>query len=420
MDMRHAMLSFLPKRVRGALMASMALGISACGAPAPGPVEPHHFAGFGEEPEFFIDSFDVMAEASFESRLPRVVDAAGSAISGPCFEAVLQPRTWETSNPQVLGILTSHRGDIERAILHWMLRAVMTGIPVGSELDHWRVSYERPYVVQVDQRDLALDGDQSCIDASLKSMPVGSRVITTLFGARVFSFRSPRPLQQDELVAMRKAAARENMQLKPVNAYTPAVDRNGKPRRGPKRERLFNSPGGELIPMSKVPPPNKRAAIEWRLIARRPLCFARGDMPPTRWRQESDPLRCEVYVVYDDVTPQVPECSGMGFVGFGVRRGKEANGLVVYVAADGDLVQKEISFGNAGSLTVGGRTVVWVTAEKLEEGARLRIDSLMLETGKPHTQPAAFPPPKKRKSTRPKKRRKPREKKPLSDPGIRF
>ena len=112
------------------------------------------------------------------------------------------------------------------------------------------------------------------------------------------------------------------------------------------------------------------------------LWLAWGDLPKESWAKESDPALCSLNLVDYDATPRVPACDKHREAGFGVEPGDEDGPVVLKVASDGVVVKKTAKYGQETMIQAGDRVVVWVTATPIEEGADLKVDSLVLDPGK--------------------------------------
>jgi hypothetical protein len=186
-------------------------------------------------------------------------------------------------------------------------------------------------------------------------------------------------VSHDALVRMKKAAKKLGVKLKEAESYVPALDKDGKQIRNQDGKKLYTSPNGELITKKQIPPLKKHVACEWTLSSGAPLYFAFGDLPDKAWARELSPDKCSLNLVFDDVVPRIPECPELNEAGFGVKRGKSPDQVVISVTVDNQTSSAEIPFGRVGMVTAGKRVVVWVRASKIEEGAYLTIDSLVLD-----------------------------------------
>jgi hypothetical protein len=219
-----------------------------------------------------------------------------------------------------------------------------------------------------------------CIGEKTGKLPQGSRAVTTLFGARVFHFKSPKPVDNETLVAMRKAIRKAGMKIEEAESYVLARDDNGKTKVNPEGKKLYTSPDGKLILKKQIPRPKDRVAYEWTLLSKTPIYFAWGELPSEALKREFNKEKCALNLVFNDATPRVPECPFQE-AGFGVLPWPEPSEAVVRVTADHITRSEIVAFDKVQMIQVGGRVVVWVKAEKIEEGALLKVDSLVLDPG---------------------------------------
>jgi hypothetical protein len=160
--------------------------------------------------------------------------------------------------------------------------------------------------------------------------------------------------------------------------YKPAVNENGK-KVFKKGKPLFQAPDGSLVLKRDVPPPAKRPVFEVIVNIPMVLNFAYGDMLPSNISYELNSKACEIGLIFDDLTPRAPECLELKDAAFGIQEGDDSSKLIVKMA-DGETTSgTEVEYGKPAMITTGGRVVAWVTASRAEEGARLLIDSIVLQ-----------------------------------------
>ncbi|MCP4675649.1 MAG: hypothetical protein GY854_09125 [Deltaproteobacteria bacterium] len=380
------------------LAAAACLFVPACGArndTADTVAPPENVEG---EPEFDIAGFEVLEEATTLADLPYLVGHNGAVVKTPCWAITKNTKSWQTENPSVLRDLEKNIGAIQGAVMAWARNALLPSDTSWSTVASWRVALEKPQIVHASLEHVRLLDDQQCIDEQKAALPQKSKTVTTLFGALELHFRSKTPLDAKLLKNMRKAAKKASARLKSVRyEYPRAVDAGGKPLKDEKGRPLFQGPGGELLPRFKIPKPKNRPVFEWKLVFKKPLYVAFGDLPSDVWAREIDPSQCSVNLIFDDATPRVPECAGAKDAGFGVATGGSPGTVVVKVTADGMTVSEEVPFNTRKMIWVAGRVIAWVTPKKLVEGALLNIDSLVLAPGgSPDSAPDSFSKSKKR------------------------
>ncbi len=401
--MKYSFLFFL------AFVSTASWFTSACGAgnvKAETPATSRHMEG---EPEFHIASFEILKEAATTIDLPYLAGSDGALMDTPCWTVTKNTKSWQTQNPAVLEDLKKNHAAVQSAVMAWAQKELLPASVKSSITTSWQVALEKPEISHVTLTHVRLQKDQQCIDEQTATLPKGSRTVTTLFGALELHFESKTPLDSKLLKNMRKTAKKASGQLKAIRyAYPPAVDAGGKPQKDERGRPLFLGPNGEHMLRFKIPKPKNRPVFKWKLVLMNPLYVAFGDLPSDVWAKEVDPLQCSVNLIFDDATPRVPKCTGAKDAGFGVAAGESTETIVVKVTTDGITVKEEVPFNARKMIQVAGRVIVWVTPKKLEEGALLNVDSLVLAPGSgPDNKPRSFSKDKKRsppgKSKQPKR-----------------
>ncbi len=358
------------------------------------------------EPEFDIAGFQVLKEAKTAAVLPYLMGYDGTLVETPCWAVTKNTKSWQTENPSVLKDMEKHDVAIQGAVMAWARNVLLPPDTSWNIVSSWRVALEKPQIVHANLEHIRLLEDQQCIDEQTVALPQKSKTVTTLFGALELHFESKTPLDAKLLKKMRKAARKASARLKSVQyEYPRAVDAGGEPLKDEKGRPLFQGPSGEHLLRFKIPKPKNRPVFEWKLVFRKPLYVAFGDLPSHVWVREVDPLQCSVNLIFDDTTPRVPECAGAKGTGFGVATGGSPETVVVKVTTDGTTVSEEVPFNTRKMIQVAGRVIVWVTPKKLEEGALLNIDSLVLAPdSNSGDAPVSFSKNKKRSSRKKSKR----------------
>jgi hypothetical protein len=314
--------------------------------------------------------------------LPGWVVGDSPISQSACFEQIRRPLVWQSQNQTVLRNLNQGAEESGGAVYEWLRNEVFQGTVSGVRLDKLDITFEKPMIAHVPVEQIAFDEKQVCLSGPERSLPIDATAVTTMFGAKAMVFKSSRPIPREQIMEMKRAAAKKGVRLIPKNAYTPALDDDGKPLRNEKKKRLFNSPDGELIPKKEVPSPRKRPVVEWELVLRKPIYLAYGTLPKKRWRRTSETALCEVFLVFDDVAPQVPSCPGFNLAGFGATRSKKPNHITLKIATGDDTLLREVPL-DAEIMLAEENMILWLSTASVEEGARLRVESLWIDTGAP-------------------------------------
>jgi hypothetical protein len=327
------------------LLALLAL---ACGGvPEPEPVAPGPAVSV-EEPVFKVWEMGALARARTDAALPFPIDATGDPLETPCFQRARGLEPWNTGRPQVIGKLDANAEGVRAAIRAWAKDALFADEATAGLATALAVAWETPAIVHAPNGKVRLVAEQTCIDPVARSLPAGVRAVTTLFGAREVTFTGGAQLSKEQVAALRKAAEKAKARLRPLTA------------------------AGETAT-------KKQPVHGFRLSFNPPLWFAWGDLPAEVWAREQDPAACRLNLVFDDVTPRVPECGGPRDVGFGASQGETAAVVVLKVSADGVTAEATAKAGETVMLQAGGRVVVWLTPQPIIEGVDLAVDTLVLD-----------------------------------------
>ena len=386
-------------------------GLMGCG-PGITPNTPTKTAKSSEEPTVEYESYRPLETLLRNADLPFWVNGEGKASSARCFEPSRKPRTWQTANSAIVNEMNRHADETDRVVIDWLRNEVLKEVSVGVGLDGLTFAYEKPTVAHVPLDKLAFDPEETCLSRADRGLPQGASVVATLFGAKALAVESRRPVSREKVMEMKRAAAKHGVRLVPDNAFTPAVDADGQPVRDEKKRRLFNSPSGKLIQKKEVPPPNRRPVVSWRFVMTKPVYFAYGTVPVKVWGNTPLPPDCQVFLVYDDAVPQVPDCVSFNAAGFGATRSETAGHVTIRIATDETTATKTLPLGVPSRVVVADHLVVWITPRPVEEGARLEIEGVWRDMGKPTPVIKEF----RSGNARKRGRKEPRERQPSSSP----
>ena len=347
---------------------------------SPAAIESYTTTQHGDEPEVTFAGFSILQAASTSGVSPYLATPEGDLSKGTCFSAAPQYPVWQTENPEIIQKLSEHTAEIEKAILAWAREAFLPVYITGAmEL---RAGFEEIVINHTPLEGLRLSPEQNCIEDARCSFPANSRTITTQFGARKITFKSEKMLDPKDLKAIRTAAETSGFQLTAQRFdYPKAMGPDGNRLKDEKDRPLFLGPEGEKINWSEIPKPKKRPVLGWSLQLETPLYFAVGDLIPGSWASEADPDKCSLNLVFSDPTPRVPDCPELNVAGFGVEKSTLFDAVTVKVTADGITETRQVQFGKRQAIQLGGRVIVWVEPTSLEEGAKLTIDSFVIDPG---------------------------------------
>ncbi|MBN2803892.1 MAG: hypothetical protein JXR91_12430 [Deltaproteobacteria bacterium] len=329
-----------------------------------------------DEPGFQIASFNIMSVAQMFDKLPYLSVDGGKISPVKCFEKEDDVKLWETQNPEVFKYIQANGLAVEEAIKTWLKTELLND--VNADLTNVKIDIDNPAIRNIDEGSIRFDNNFECLSADIKMLPADSKVVTTLFGAKKLILKSASPFEPLLLKKMKKSGAKKNIQVISVMTYKPAVDENGK-KVFKKGKPLFEAPDGSLVLKKDVPSPAKRPVFEVIIKIPMVLNFAYGDMLPSNISYELNSNICEIGLIFDDLTPRAPECLELNDAAFGIQEGDDSSKLVVKMADAESTSGTQVEYGKPAMITTGGRVVAWVTAGRAEEGARLLIDSLVLQ-----------------------------------------
>ncbi|MDJ0764219.1 MAG: hypothetical protein QNJ97_14650 [Myxococcota bacterium] len=335
----------------------------------------------GKEPEFRAAGFFVLPKATVKTPLPYLARPDGTPMDLLCFKAAKELDPWDTAHRQTLIHMSRQKAAITKAVLAWFSETIASLDIPGVHGQKWKVNIETPAILHAPRSKVRFIDGMQCLGANTGRPPKGSRPVTTLFGARIFYFESPVPIAHKSLVAMKRHFRKSRMKLKEAVSYVPARDENGNPRVNPEGKNLYTSPDGRLITKKQIPRLRDRVAYRWSLSSKTPIYFAWGELPGDAVAREFQQEKCSLYLVFNDAIPRIPECPELKEVGFGVSPGEQPDEVVVKVTTDDEVESATTAFDTRVMIQVAGRAVVWVTPQKVEEGAFLTIDSFILDPG---------------------------------------
>jgi len=382
------------------LLACAAFALSCGGAPEQETIKKPKRVKV-DEPLFKVQSIGALDEALSSPRLPLLIGTKGATLDTPCFERATGLSSWETQRAVVLEKLDENQAAISKEISAWTEAEILSFGPLGELKGKLQASFEDPVVLSAPDAKVRFAADQRCVDEKTRFLPEGAKAVTTLFGAKVLVLRGKDALSKKQIKALRKAAQKANVGFRPSRGFLRAID----PETGAfavteTKQPLFVGLDGKPVTEDRLPQAEDLPLNGFELVMYEPLWFAWGDLPKERWGRENDPAACSLNLVDYDATPRVPACDKDREAGFGVEPGEEDGTVVLKVASDGVVASKTAKYGQETMIQAGSRVVVWVTAAPIEEGADLKVDSLVLDPGSaPKGELGAFgkPAPSKKK-----------------------
>ncbi|MDJ0761402.1 MAG: hypothetical protein QNJ97_00315 [Myxococcota bacterium] len=321
--------------------------------------------------------FGPLNKAQAVAELPLLLNEEGISYI-PCFQMVgdLSP---QASGMEVLDQVRQNARAVSDAIRNWFVEDVMEGDISSSEASRWQIEIEDVEMVSVPSKKLRFDENQRCVDEDSGAFHDDLRPITALIGSRKLRFKSSLPIGLDRQEEMIRAVGMSNIVLESPDIFVwePMRDTTGNPIVNEHGEILFKSPEGKFVPETQVPPPEQRVMREWTLTADAPIYFGVQEASEEAIRRETKKKKCNVYLVWGDVTPRYPECDEFSEVGFVASQGKDGS-IDIQIKTDNDALSVTAEYKHTAMAQVNDRIILWLKPKKIEEGLLLRVNSLVL------------------------------------------
>ncbi|MBN2342831.1 MAG: hypothetical protein JXX29_22590 [Deltaproteobacteria bacterium] len=332
----------------------------------------------GDEPVFEVAGFHLLSGATLETELPYILTGDSTPLETPCLERSKKATQWNTANRDVQKNMEAAAASLPSIVATWFERELSLSV-ASSDVSKWQIALDSEDLIirHFATENVRFAAEQQCITAQVRTLPVDQKVVTTLFGTTEFTIVSQTPIDADLIKDMRAAAKKKKLQFNTVTTYKKAKDEKGRPifKKG---KPMFEAPDGTLVPKKQVPPMKKRPVYEVIISAPKGLFLAYGDMPQTHFESENNPASCKINLIFDDMTPRIPECSQMKDLGLGVAMAESPDEVIVKLATTEATGEQSIPYDQVGFVQAGGTGFAWVTPRRLEEGAVLEVDSLVL------------------------------------------
>jgi hypothetical protein len=364
------------KKCFGVILTLVAvLALVACGGKQPAeetadvPQEPRG-------PDYQV--FAPLPRAVVGAAVPYLTDEGG-LVDTPCFKPVAELEPVE-ADIVLRDTIEQNEADALDAIRSWLVEDVAPAGLTSGIAGGWSIEMEDLVVLETPVDQLRFVEDQECISAARGWLPEGVRAVTTLFGARALHFTTDLPVGQDLQQELLSELGMFNivMESEALFVYEPALDEDGNQLTNDKDELLFQSPSGLNIPQSEIPPSEQRTMKEWTLSAEQPIYFGFHEIPDDAWRKESEKDKCDVYLVWGDITPRTAECPEFQDSAFSATQTDDGQ-VAITITTDGENRGVVMEFGKGQKLDINDRVMLWISPKKIEEGVMLRLNSLVLD-----------------------------------------
>lgn len=356
----------------------MVTGMLGCRAASPASTasDAKNVQQVADEPSFEVGGLHMMAAATTESQLPFLTVESGIPVESPCFFRSKKAQQWETLNSHVQQLVQTNATSVSAALISWMTGQLEMAIAPADSAP-WTMVVGDLMIRHYATQKVRLQDEQQCFTQQRRSLSGNAKVATTLIGTTAFTIQSKTPISRDLAKKMKKQGGKKGARIKIVATYPKATDERGRPV-FQKGKPMFVAPDGTLVKRRDVPPMRKRPIYELQVKVPKGVYVAFGDMPNHYWKAENDAAQCEINLIFDDMTARIPQCTALNDMGFGVAMADESNKVIVKAATAEGTAEVEMTYGTVGFIQAGGTGLAWVTPRRLEEGAILEIDTVIL------------------------------------------
>ena len=289
--------------------------------------------------------FGALKKVSFDVTLPFF---AGSTVSNdtPCFVEVkdIKPTTADT---RLQDYIEENSKNVTATIIDWFLTDLKPELVTSDVTKNWKISFDDLVAKELDPKNLRFAEEPRCF-TNQGWLPDNHHLITSVYGARKIRFESTVPLTDDMRKSIKSASAGKDIQMTTDNL------------------------GDD--------PKNPQPVTEWELSFKKPMFFGAREISNRMWRKEDNKFDCEmIFVTGAKQNPEKPECVEYreSKFSFSIVNGKEKP-ISVTVTTSGKKKIVPMSWNEVVKLRVNDRIYLWMKAEKVEVGSRLRINSVVL------------------------------------------
>jgi hypothetical protein len=296
-----------------------------------------------KEPDY--TKFGALRKVTFDVTLPFF---AGSIVDNdtPCFMKAEGIKT-TAAEDQLPRRIDKNIEGVTSTIMDWFLVDLKPDLVTSDMTKNWKISFDDLVVKELDPSELKFAEDPKCF-TNQGWLPDNHHLITSVYGARKILFESTVPLTDDTRKAIKSAATGKGIKM------------------------TTGSIGDD--------PQNPQPVTEWELSFKKPMFFGAREISKHMWRKEDNKYDCEmIFVTGARQKPVTPECVQYreSTFSFSIVKGKEKP-VSVTVDTRGKKKIVELFWDEIVQLRVSDRIYLWLKAEKVEVGSRLRINSVVL------------------------------------------
>ena len=353
------------------VLASLTLMIG-CGSKTPEITEPVDAKPKGPNYEVFAP----LKQATMDVSLPVIT---GTDEPADCFKPV-EGLVYEEADVVLKEQISQHMPKIKSALAAWLVNELEPDGVSEAMVKKWDISLEDVVVMDLPRDQLRFVDDPQCLSGK-GWVPEGQHVVVTYFGAKTFKFETSVPLNQDIQEELLQAVGMKNivMESEAMFVYEPAMDEAGEPLLDPEGNQLYTSPSGDFIAEADVPPVEERKMKDWIFKSENPIYFAFKDFPKDAWRKEGAKDKCNIILIPEALTPQMPDCSEFQESGFSVSIiDDEDQPVSITIKTGEELKGVTLAWKEPTKVQVNDRIIVWLMPEKVEVGVNLWLNSLVI------------------------------------------
>ena len=296
-----------------------------------------------KEPDY--TKFGALKKVIFDVTLPFF---EGSTVQNdtPCF-VVSEDIKPTPGDARLQAYIDKNIDDVTATIMDWVLSDLNPDLVTLETTKNWKVSFDDMVVKELEPENLRYAEEPKCF-TNEGWLPDNHHLITSVYGARKIQFESSVPLTENMRKAIKSAAAGKDIEM------------------------TTDSLGDD--------PQNPQPVTEWELTLKKPMYFGAREISKRMWRKEDNKYDCEmIFVNGAKEKPVTPECVQYreSKFSFALVKGKEKP-ISVTVATKGRKKIVPLFWDQVVKLRVNDRIYLWMKAEKVEVGSRLRINSVVL------------------------------------------
>jgi hypothetical protein len=356
----------------------------------------------GADTQVFAPLDEPLAEGT---KLPLLVGESG-ALDVACFKALdEQPVTDVTA--ELEGPIKSHQASLQRLLRSWFAEK-LSASDLEISIETWNIAPQDVVTREIDDPSVRFVDDPSCIDSSTGWLENDVHVVAGLFGSRSFQITSATALPRKSADALRKAITDAGMTFETGDLidYELVTDAQGKAQKGEDGAKMYRSPDEGIVSEKEITVPERQTMKTWSVTTTEPVFFGYRELSKEAWRRESARDECNVNIVWGDPVFREAECPALAGIGFTAAKQGEQIEIHMKSAKAGPAAEPATPPGKAGKrgakatkaagaapgvktltldvndvekVQVDDRTILWVSPVLIEEGALIRVNSLVLD-----------------------------------------